>query len=385
LIKGHQQILSIFNDNQSSHTESGALPMGLEIHEKSYSYYEPNIHDSMRAINHTTFFEYTVHNRSNNNCHDVYVTDWTDVDLGYYLNDYIGTDTVNQFVYAYNGTSQDAVYSPVISHALLNGCIGCTSDGIDNNNNGVIDEPNEKFSMSKSSYYFNFPVNGSITQAMTNPDTKWHFYNYMTGRWKDSTYFKYGGSAFTSSLTSGTTNWIFTGNPQTNQGWTEASGGNAPGDRRHLISCGPFNLMSKQSFVFTYAIVYSKDTTTTANMITQLNTTVKRDIKNVRYYEQTHQNPQCQPNVVLGLKENESTLKANVYPNPSRNILTVDLNQNAEGARIQLFDMTGRVIKFEIINEGYRANLNISDISNGVYLLEVTFNNKKYREKIIKN
>ena len=103
LIKGHQQILSIYNDKNGTHTETQGQAMGLEIYERSYSYFEPNIIDSMHSINYTTFYLYTIYNRSNTNYHDVYITDWEDVDLGYYNDDFVGTDGNNNFAYCYNG------------------------------------------------------------------------------------------------------------------------------------------------------------------------------------------------------------------------------------------------------------------------------------------
>jgi len=107
LIKGHQQIPSIFNDSYFIHTETQGVNMGVEIHERSYAYSEPNIVDSMKAINYTTFYHYTIYNRSPYNYTNVFISDWSDMILGYPNDDYIGSDTTNNFAYCYNSDSND--------------------------------------------------------------------------------------------------------------------------------------------------------------------------------------------------------------------------------------------------------------------------------------
>ena len=42
------------------------------------------------AINNTLFVNMKIYNRGNYNLNDVYVGTWTDYDLGYYLDDYVG-------------------------------------------------------------------------------------------------------------------------------------------------------------------------------------------------------------------------------------------------------------------------------------------------------
>jgi hypothetical protein len=394
LIKGHQQILSIYNDGQSAHTETGARALGLEIHERSYAYYEPTIADSLKIINFTTFYEYAVYNRSDTNYHDVYVTDWADADLGYFLDDYIGCDTANNFGYSYNASNYDptamGVYGygnkpPVVSHAMLD-CPSCASDGIDNNHNNQIDEPGEKFNMDMFTYYNNNM--GNVPPATTNPSGNWRYYDFMSGRWNDSTRFRYGGTAYNPTATVNS-NWVYTGNPQHNLGWTENTAGNVGGDRRFLMGSGPFNLPSKKSFVFRYAIVFSQDTNSAVNTITQFNTRVREDIEHVRYYEQTHYGPQCAPTVTppnqTSVKEQAPDLMAMAYPNPASSNLTVDLNQNAAGAVVKLYDVMGRIVRQETIKDGYRTQLNVTNLNSGIYILEVNCDNKKYISKIVKN
>lgn len=403
LIKGHQQILSIYNDNNGTHSETHALPMGLEIHERAYCYFDPNLHDTMQAVNYTTFYHYTIYNRSNNRYNNVFIGIWSDVDLGYYADDYIGTDTLNNFTYCYNGDNNDQNYGSIISGGIIKGYgtkppvisnvwidTDCSNDGIDNDLDGTIDEPDEHFELNASSYYNNNI--GAFPPATTNPTSAINYYGYMSGRWKDSTLFTYGGNAYGGTVP---TKFVYTGNPADSTGWTEATAGNTPGDRRIISSSGGFQFPANTKIEFAYAVVFSQDTSQEVNTITQFNTRVQRDVRNVRYYDKMHQQPQCAPAITYtplppppptGIKENENALfKAIIYPNPSRDKVNIVVSENINFADVTLLDVSGRVISKTIIHENHRAVLNVSEIDTGIYFVEISNGNSKITHKLIKD
>jgi hypothetical protein len=388
LIKGHQQILSIYNDKFATHGESQAAPMGIEIHERSYAYSDPTITDSMQAINYSTFYHYTIYNRSNVGYHDVYISDWSDVDLGYYMDDYIGSDTVNNFAYCYNANPTDPTglgvlgygnKPPVSSHAILP--IDCSADGIDNNQNGIIDESGEQFKMNKVTYYGNNI--SSTPPAMTNPTSTLNYYSYMNGYWKDYTPFTYGGNGYGGTVP---VNHVYPGDPSTNTGWTETSAGNSPGDRRLLLTSGPFNFPAKSKIEWGYAIVFSQDTSMAVNTITQFSKRVQRDVRNVKYYHQLHNTPQCAPPVysTVGLRENEHKLEGLIYPNPANDNVTIDLNENVNAANVILYDLPGEIISESKISNGYRAKIDVRNLAGGIYFVEIKSGDRKQVYKFVK-
>ncbi len=389
LIKGQQQVLSIYNDRNGLHTETQGVPMGVEIYERCYAYFEPNIIDSMQAINYSTFFHYTIYNRSNNNYHDVYLTDWNDVDLGNWTDDYIGTDAPNNFAYCYNGNPTDPSVTgnpgygnkpPVMSHGILK--TNCGSDGVDNNNNGQIDEPGEQFILNRTTY-FNNNV-GTVPPPTTNPNIAIHYYNYMSGFWKDGSPFTYNGTGYGGTIP---TAYVYSGDPAANTGWTEASAGNTPGDRRILLSSGPFNFPAGSRIEWGYTLVFSQDTTLAVNTITEFTSRVVRDVKNVRYYDETHQTPQCTPAVNVGLFSNITApkLRAMIYPNPGAGLVTLDLNSDVKNAEVIVTDLSGRQVMETHIREGYRASLDVSALDKGLYLVNISDGKQKLTEKLIKN
>lgn len=71
-----------------------------------------------------------------------------------------------------------------------------------------------------------------------------------------------------------------------------------------------------------------------------------------------------------------------LFPNPTTGIIHIDTPNNAEVKNMQLVDVNGRVIK--TIN-GFVSQLDITSLSNGVYMLTIETATAKETKKIIKN
>jgi hypothetical protein len=380
-IRGHQQIYSIYNDNFSPHTETGGLPFGVEVHERSFAYNIPSLPDSMQIINYSTFYNYEIINRSNNNYNNVYVTIWNDTDLGYYLNDCVGTDTLNQFGYMYNADTNEPGFQnklPMFAYALLPRAQNGT-DGVDNNNNGQIDEPGERFKLNLTTYYNN-NIN-AYPPATTNPGTKWDYYKYMSGRWKDSSQFKPIGNAYNPTLNIAPTNYVYTGNPQTFSGWTEATASVTPGDRRILCTIGPFNFPAKKKIEFEYAYVFSRDTS--LNNVNNNFSLLQKDVRNVKHF-MNQQPASCMP-IVNAIKENNSGNSLWIYPNPFRDDIIINLDHNTKFTDIKVYDVTGRLIMQSSMQNTYTKTLDLNSLSEGIYLLELNDGKSKVVKKIVKS
>jgi hypothetical protein len=386
IIKGHQQVYAVYNDAYANHTETQGQKLGIEVHEKSYAFNVPSLPDSMQVINYTTFYNYEIYNRSNTNYNNVYVSTWVDCVLGYALDNRVGTDSVNGFGYIYNGANADPTSGgyvgygnklPMFAIAPVN-CPFAQTDGIDNNNDGQIDESGEIFGLGKTTFYNYY---GSPA-ATIHPTTTTHYYNYMSGKWRDNTPFTFGGNAYNAPGTT-TANYVFTGNPQTNTGWTESSGGVPAGGRYMLVTMGPFNFPAKKKIEIEFAYVFSRDTS--LNNVNNNLSLLQRDVKNIRYYV-AQQNMACTPVVNVGLKENkEKEINIWMYPNPTQSHVTINLDYNADKARIKIFDITGRLLMEDWIRNSYTKLLDVSHYPSGIYFIEVSEGNSKAVEKLIKN
>ncbi|MGE0561752.1 MAG: PA domain-containing protein [Flavobacteriales bacterium] len=76
---------------------------------------------------------------------------------------------------------------------------------------------------------------------------------------------------------------------------------------------------------------------------------------------------------------NEATTESTFYPypNPASNLLTVPVRKKVEGkVLVEVFDLTGKLVLTENNTIGNEAlKLNVASISNGAYLLKLTFAN----------
>lgn len=91
-------------------------------------------------------------------------------------------------------------------------------------------------------------------------------------------------------------------------------------------------------------------------------------------------------NVLTGIDE-ETQSGFSVYPNPTRSSLTVHNGYEENGSYlIQLKDLSGRLIYANFIKPGETKLLELKDYADGLYLIDVTKNNKEvvYRNRLVK-
>lgn len=237
---GDYTLFWVFNDNGGIHTETQGVPIGVEVRAQAFSF------KTNDEINNMTFYSYEIFNRSSFQLNSTYFTIWNDADLGYYLDDYVGCDVKRGLGYIYNADAYDETasgvngyldYPPALGCDFFKGPLADANDGLDNDQDGVTDEAGETIQMSRFTYYNNNI--GAFPPQTTNPDIAVHYYNYMTGKWKDGSFFTFGNNAYGGTLPS---TFVYDGDPTKGSGWTEKGSGNLPGDRRFLQSAGPFTL-----------------------------------------------------------------------------------------------------------------------------------------------
>jgi hypothetical protein len=74
-----------------------------------------------------------------------------------------------------------------------------------------------------------------------------------------------------------------------------------------------------------------------------------------------------------------------VYPNPASTVLNVSSKSHAILEKIELSDLNGRVIKDVNLTSVSESQVNIADLSNGIYVLKVTSDQGIGVSKIVKN
>ncbi|RYD55791.1 MAG: T9SS type A sorting domain-containing protein [Sphingobacteriales bacterium] len=82
----------------------------------------------------------------------------------------------------------------------------------------------------------------------------------------------------------------------------------------------------------------------------------------------------------VGVRHLSSSLNVNVFPVPAQNFLVVGINMDSPAEiRATLYDMQGRMVKYwtENTQGNYQRTVPVSELPNGVYILQVKTGNKE--------
>lgn len=306
---GDQTNWWVFNDKGNIHTETGADPIGMEIHAQAFSFATND------EVNQMTFYNYEMINRSTQTLENTYFTQYADADIGFPEDDYVGCDVSRGLGYAYNGVNHDPGQGAGSGYGDNVPAVGIDffegpyqdADGVDNvgphleeqtdgsftyvvptvqealadkgivyegigigYSDGIID--NERFGMRRFNYYNREDMG---TAATIDPSGPGGYYNYMNGKWLDNSDFVYGGTGYTGSP--GATNtpaaYAYPGDSDpyhwgtlgVDMGfdWTERNidgnnNANTPLDRRFLQTAGPFTLTPGAVNNLTVGVVFGR-------------------------------------------------------------------------------------------------------------------------------
>lgn len=234
-ITGDQYIWWVFNDKGNVKGQSKTEGIGIEVQASAFAY------STKDFLNDATFYNYRLINRGNVSLDSTYISTWTDADLGYYKDDYIGCDTTRGLGILYNGKSEDGA-GQVNSYGTKIPMVGIDFfKGPNKTYDSAGKIVTKRLSMEAFTYYNNdFSVIG-------NPSNGIQIYNYMTGSIRNGERFSndFSGPNVLSKAYGGSnpvTRYVFTGDPGIKTEWSECTCNNPPDDRRFVHSSGPFKL-----------------------------------------------------------------------------------------------------------------------------------------------
>ncbi|RLD36583.1 MAG: hypothetical protein DRI74_08795 [Bacteroidetes bacterium] len=349
LIKGDQSVFMIINDAQP-HTETGGLPLGVELHVTAYAYDCQN--DT--AFDNTIFLHYDIYNRSGNNYHNTYFGLFTDFDIGYSYDDFIGCDTVRNSYFGYNGTLIDGNGTPEAYGAH---------------------PPAEAvtFLSNKMTAFLGF---NNTSAWPGDPYVAHEYYNYMRAWFSDTIHLTYGGNGL---LGDSAVNFMFPSEPWDSLGWNDKySVGTTPNDRRGVGSIGPFNLGSGSSFSLDIAYIYARDLN--GDNISSV-ALLKNRIDYIQWFYD-HDSTSCGGSF-SGFSF-EKTLKRSlkIYPVPASTYIWIEKESTTNSSDYEIYNLSGQMIQQGILN-GKRTRINISSLHSGLYIMVSRDRNGICRQKFV--
>ena len=382
-ISGDQMCYWIFNDSLAPYGFSYPhKSLQVEVHASAYAYTCSQIEDSLKALNYTTFYNYEIYNRSNNDYSNVYMGIWSDSNIGSSVDDFLGCNPGYNYGFHYNGSSIDGMDDfgcygpkpPMLSTVILNGPLAEPNDNIDNNNDGNIDEQGEKNLMTS----FISIDNNNSDSISGNPFIGLNgVYNYLSGKWKNGLPLTYGGNGINGNTPY---SFMFDGIPGGN-GWDEVSLNNTPGNRGFVLSCGPFNLNAGANVNFTYALVYTQDTASLYSPTNLFNKNLE-DTKKVRQWYSANNYPSCY-DIQTSIKgDTNRGMPIDIYPNPSSGIFIIR-NDKYEVMNVRVYNCFGEKVYEHPNSRQTAALIDISSLAKGVYFVNVACRDKVYNKKII--
>lgn len=389
-IKGDQELFYIFNDKGDIHTETGGQSIGLEIHASVYGYGCPTTIALYPELNNTTFYHYRIKNKTNYQYNKTYIAIWVDATIGGEHDDYIGSNVKEGYGYAYNADGNDSIYGnilPATATVLLKAPKADPNDGIDNDGDGIIDEPGEELSIPNFLYFLQNKFQSSSTPSvqMTNPELSSHFYNYMNGFWKDGSPFTCGGNAH--GGTTPTKNVFPSNYPPIGacgSGWTETNAGNINFDRCYLLSVGPFTFTPNSETEFEIAFVTSVDSSSIGDPTGSINK-LQTDVQKIKNFYALPVKPSCiDTNKVAKFIPNKIS-EITFYPNPIEQDLIINFGTYYQNlTSIKIYDVLGRLIYNEEFINIEETIIDLSYLSKAFYFVEATSGSTKFTKKLIK-
>jgi len=277
-------------------------------------------------------------------------------------------------------------YPPCLSTVLLESPTAIPGDGKDNDRDGTIDEPGEVIGMSKFMSY-----NNTADMVNGNPYNYLHYYNLLSGNWKDGGPLTYGanglgGTVPTSFLYSGDSDPLFYGTdgvPVANN-WTEGNAGNAPGDRRYILGSGPLRLNAKDTIRLLYAIVFTQDSSVQGNNLSSVYKN-EQEVKLLKqWYQVNKNNLSCEGMYAVGLRSViNNSLNVKLFPNPNSGILYIQIPQTKSVTTMEVFDALGKSIHTSILSD-ISNTISTQQWGSGMYFIKIRNTEGQKTFKLIK-
>ncbi|MBR9979056.1 MAG: hypothetical protein KFH87_13305 [Bacteroidetes bacterium] len=230
MLPGDETIWFVSNDLNPAKALNlyGSPFIGLELHTLVWAYQRTG------PLANIVFTKYTVINKGINDLQEAYFSKWSDPDLGDAFDDFVGIDTTLSLGYVYNGLSSDEVYGipPAAGYDFFQGPL-VESAGDSAVYNFGIRAGYRNLPVSTFAFY----INGSSIYrdpTLRQPIGSQMMYFYQLGR-------LWNGGRYIDPTTGNEVTVALAGDPLTGDGWVDGII-NSPGDRRFLMTAGPFTL-----------------------------------------------------------------------------------------------------------------------------------------------
>jgi hypothetical protein len=328
-IRGDEAVYIIMNDN--SYQPDGNQ-LGIELHAMFYQYSTGNY------LNNTTFLNLRAINRSNKEYYNYRQALFLDFDIGNYSDDHVGCDPSNHLLYGYNGDDFDESDGGQIGYGANPPCQGVL----------CLSHPLESAGR----------LTGSMDAGMNTSfdTTAWLL---MNGQNSDSSYWM-------NPLTNTATQFLYDGNPNLPNTWSEVSSNNSPGDRRGMLCISEALFPQNSTVCSDYAFVYDRS----GDRLNNVQQVINMSGALLNSYQSSGNYP-CLATAFNDLTD-ESLLPNQlvVHPNPSHGKIHLTWN-NIQAEHLEIRTMHGALVYAESIENMSATDIDISELPRGIYFIQI--------------
>jgi len=372
-----QTIWFVANDLDPGLTYSlyGTAPIGIEYQATIWEY-----KDSL-GFDNLFYRKYKLINKSYDTFDSMYVSMWSDPDIGYAGDDFVGCDTLLSLGYAYNAVDVDSGYLPLpppaVGFDLIRGPLVPGNPGEDKNRNGVDDisdfvltEGNQQvngfINLPMSAFYY-FSNNDTLytDPLVGDPEGATQFYNFFQGKIGTT------GEYFINPITGLPTTYVLSGNPVTGEGWIDGIL-QGPGDRRFGLSTSPFQMEPSD----TQIVVIAEIAAGAIDGVTR-----KMAIDTLKYYSELAQAfyDEIFPGPVSvenGVKHPRKYQLFQNFPNPFNPITKINYQiPELSFVTLKVYDVLGSEI-VTLVNEekpigSYEVKFDATNLPSGIYFYRI--------------
>lgn len=321
-----------------------STPLQVEIHMMAYAY------STSEEVSNTIFVKTKLFHRSNSTLFDhknFKFSTFNDFDIGDPSDDYMGTDTIRNMVYAFNSRSDDIGNNQIKGYSK-----NLATQGVK---------------------FLNSELSGSIEHI--NPFTglwghqKRFVILLQNSRWINGRHLTYGGDGFSYCTDPNKlTNFYFSGNPvlaSDSSQWTElnmcssnpAFNQSNPGDKRIIGTPNlPTMFNHGTNIELDYAFVFAQDTGGVIASVAALQ--VAADSVQA-FYDR---------NRFVGVNESQNltALEFSIYPNPATD--EVFIKTDHQTFLVEVINLQGQTVQ-QVQND---RTLYLNQLSNGIYFIRIS-------------
>ena len=330
-------------------------PLDVEVRVSLFGF------DIQKPLSNTLFVKYQIINEGENQLDSVYISFWSDPDIGDPQDDLVGYDPERNLGFAYNDSDSDGIYGenpPAVGFLLLQTpIVPSIGDTAQVSGVAIVD-------------FTNIPVT-SFTKFVlyTNPsgwDPNWAWvaYNWMNGL------IGWTGSPYIDPTTDQPTTFVNNGDPITGEGWIDGIL-TPPGDRRIFLSSGPFSMALSDTQEIVMALIISQGESNINSIeVLKSDASLIQNIWDSNFV--TLDNSDSEVERLLP----DRFILHQPHPNPFNPTTTIEFSIPRSGIlMLNVYDVLGRKVD-TILNEyrdigHHKLHWNASDVPSGIYFIRM--------------